>query len=80
MTAPDVGDPGPPIELRYDAVQRREPCGDQVSCVGGPEEPLGAVEQRVIMLVPPDPAAASERGSDFGLIAGDRHRDLKRAR
>jgi hypothetical protein len=80
VAAPDVRDPGPGVEFRVDAVERREPFADQAGRVAGSEEPGGATEQRGRMLIPADPAAVAEglgqpgpdlRGRGEGLEATD---------
>ena len=54
MAAADVGDARAALELRDDAVERRQPAADQVGVVAGPEEALAALEDVVDVLVPAD--------------------------
>ncbi len=61
MAAADVGDARAGAQLRLDAVERRDPRVDEVGDVAGAEEALGALEQRVVVLVPADAGAGAER-------------------
>ena len=49
----------PALELLLHALERRDPLGDEVGLVAGAEEPLGAAEQAVVVLVPAHALAAS---------------------
>ena len=60
MTAPDVGHRRAGRQLVHDAVKRWQPGGDQVVDVAGPEEPLGAVEQVRVVLVPAESGSGAE--------------------
>ena len=51
----------PASSFALHAVERRDPLRDQVGPVAGPEEPLGAAEQAVVVLVPAHAVAAAER-------------------
>ncbi|MNT66701.1 hypothetical protein D3C72_2047840 [compost metagenome] len=68
------------LEPRLHAVQRGNPFRNQVRRVARPEEALGAVEQRGIVLVPAQPAAVAENIDHLRDGAELRHRDLERAR
>jgi len=54
VAAADVGHLGAPFELLQDAFERREPGGDEVGVVAGPEETLAAGEDVVAVLMPAD--------------------------
>ena len=69
MAAADVGDLGAALELRPRRRQRRDPLGHEVRLVAGAEEPLGAAEQAVVVLVPAHPLAAPERLRDLSSSA-----------
>src|SRR6185503_17931767 len=58
--AADVGDFGAPLELLFDALERRDPGSDQVADVTGAEKTLGAFEQTVVVLTPLGAAALAE--------------------
>ena len=74
VAAADVGDARARQQLRLDAVERRDPRLHEVRAVAGPEEPLAAFEQRVVVLVPADAGPAAERLGDLRLVAhGGRH-------
>jgi prophage antirepressor-like protein len=64
VPAADVGDRAAVLELRDDAVKRRQPGRHQVRVVAGPEEPLAALEDVVRVLVPADAAAGARRLGD----------------
>ena len=63
VAAADVGHRRAALELLDDAVERRQPLGDQVGVVPGPEEPLAAVVHVVDVLVPADAVAAARAAS-----------------
>ena len=75
MSASDVGDASAGLELGDDPVERRHPGCDELADVGGPEEPLGADEQVVVVLVPSDALAGAEAGGQRGLVLVDRRGD-----
>ncbi len=68
MAAPDVGDQRSRLQAILDAVEGGDPRGGQVGHVARPEEPLGAHEQIVVVLVPADPAARPEGGPHRVLV------------
>ena len=69
--AADVGDARAAAELLLHAVERRNPVGDEVRVVAGPEEALDADEEVGVVLVPADAAAAREA---LGHLAVGPHR------
>ena len=71
---------GPRSSFSCTALERRDPRADQVGGIAGPEEPLGAREQIVVMLVPADAVAAAERAHDLLLILDEGGRTLERPR
>ena len=77
MTAADVGDPRARMQLRLDALERRDPGAHQVRVVARPEEPLGALEQAVMVLVPADALAAAERLADLRPVVHGRRDELE---
>ena len=52
VPAADIGDDGAGLQLGLHALQGWNPLGDQVGAVARPEEPLGALEQRLPVFVP----------------------------
>ena len=72
MPAADVGDLGTALQLLLDAVERRDPLGDEVRLVARAEEALGAAEQAMVVLVPAHAAAAAEGLEDLVLIGVQR--------
>ena len=80
MAAPDVGDPGTGAELGLDTVEGREPAGDQIGGVPGPEEALTAREHPLVVLVPSDARTGAKRLDDLLLRPQRAERELKRAR
>jgi hypothetical protein len=74
VPAADVGDGRAGPQLVDHAVERRQPLGDQVGGVAGPEEPLDPGEQPRVVGVPADPGAGAERVDDqvvVGVAGGD---------
>jgi hypothetical protein len=69
----------PRVELGRNAVEGREPVGDQVGGVPGPEEALAAREHLVVVFVPADARAAAERLGDLVLRPQRAERELERA-
>ncbi len=65
VPAADVGDLRAALQLLLDSVQGRNPLGDEVRAVAGPEESLGATEQAMVVLVPTHPLAAAKRLDDL---------------
>jgi hypothetical protein len=61
-------------------VERRNPRGDQVGGIPGTEEPLGADEQVVVVLMPADPGARLEHAGDLLFVFDQRGGELERAR
>ena len=59
VAAADVGDARPGLQLRLDAVEGRDPLGDEVGVVAGTEERLAADEHVVVVLVPPHARAGA---------------------
>src|SRR5271154_2802192 len=74
MAAADIGDLGTAFELLLHSIQSRNPLGDQVGAVAGPEESLGPAEQAVIVLVPTH-ALAAAKGVDNLILVGVQGRD-----
>ena len=64
MSAADVGDPSPGLELGDDAVERGQPGVDEVRDVAGLEEPFGPDEQAGVVLVPAEAVAGAEPVGD----------------
>ena len=79
MAAADVGDARAALELLDDAVERRQPRADQVGVVAGPEEPLAAVVDVVVVLVPADAGAAADGLGDARRVEHRAERDLEEA-
>ena len=52
MAAADVGHLGAGLQAGFHAVERGNPACHQVERVAGPEEPLGPVKERGVVLVP----------------------------
>ena len=67
VAAAEVGDRGAALELGLDAVQRRDPLGQQVHQVPRPEEPLAAGEDVLVVLAPAVPGPGAERLLDVVL-------------
>src|SRR5206468_79287 len=61
VSAADVGDPAAVGEPVGHTGQGRDPLGGEAGGVAGPEEPLGALEDGRILLVPRDAGAGAER-------------------
>ena len=61
MSAANVGHRRTALELRRHAVERRQPFGDKVVTIAGPEEPFGATEQAAMVLMPADTTPGAER-------------------
>ena len=80
MAAADVGDQRAALELVDDAVERRQPLGDQVRVVAGPEEPLAALVHVVDVLVPAEPVAAARLLDDLRRVDHRAERDLEEPR
>jgi hypothetical protein len=80
VTAADVGDARARLELLDDAVERGQPRRDEVARVARAEEPLRALEQAVVVLVPSDAGAAAERLGDLGLVVDDGGDELEEPR
>ena len=74
MPAADVGHLGARFELLLHPLQRRYPLGHQMGAVARTEEPLGAAEQAVVVLVPAHALAAAEGLEDL-LFIGVQRRD-----
>ena len=79
MAAADVGDARAALQLRLDAVERRDPGADQVAEVARAKEALGAVEQDRILVAPVEPAAGAEGLRDARLGLHRRGDHLERA-
>ena len=79
MAAADVGDLRAALELFDHAVERRQPLGDQVGAVAGPEEPLDAAEQAVAVLAPVQALAALEGFGELRLVVIDRRQQAEAA-
>jgi hypothetical protein len=60
VPAADVGDPAAGGEPAGHAGQGRDPLGGEAGGVAGAEEPLGALEDRGVLLVPGDAGAGAE--------------------
>jgi hypothetical protein len=60
VAAADVGHQRAALQLLHDAVERRQPGGEQVGVVAGSEEALAAV-QHVVVVLPPAEAGAALR-------------------
>ena len=74
VPAADVGDDRAELELRRDAVQRRQPGADKIVMISNPEEASGRAEQTLRLVAPADAFARSKRGLDFRLVVQhDRH-------
>ena len=80
MAAADVGDAGASLEPLDDAVERRQPGADEVRVVAGPEEPLAAVVDVVVVLVPADADAAAGGLGDLRRVEHRAERDLEEPR
>ena len=77
MAAADVGDAGAALQVLDDAVERGQPGRDEVRVVAGPEEPLAAVVDVVVVLVPADSGAAACGVGDPRRIEHRAERDLE---
>ena len=78
MAATDVCHPGACLEACLDAFQRRKPAADQIGRLTGPEEALGPVKQRGVVLMPAQARTCSHRLHHLGNRLELRHCDLKR--
>jgi hypothetical protein len=66
LAAADVGDfRAVPLEERFDTVECGNPLVDQMRRVARTKEPLGALEQRRMMLMPSDSEARAEGCFEF---------------
>ena len=74
MAAADVGHLGTAFELLLHTLERRDPLRHEVRAVAGPEEPLGAAEQPVVVLVPAHSLTTAERLED-AILVGIQRRD-----
>ena len=77
VAAADVGDAGAALQPLDDAVERRQPRADQVRVVAGPEEPLAALVDVVVVLVPADAEAAAGGLGDLRGVEHGPERDLE---
>ena len=80
VAAAEVGDGGAALELGLDAVQRRDPLGQQVHQVPRAEEPLAAGEDVLVVLAPAVPGPGAERLLDVVLRLEGAERELVGAR
>ena len=80
MAAADVGDPRAPLELCDDAVERGQPRVDEVGVVAGAEEPLAAVVDVLVVLVPADARAGAGGVGDLRRVQDGAERVLKQPR
>jgi hypothetical protein len=78
VAAAEVGHARTGLELGLDALERRDPLRDDVGDVARPEEPLGALEEVVVVFVPAEALAGAEALGDVGLILDERARELER--
>ena len=74
----NVRDLGAAFEFLAHAVERRDPLGDEMGLVAGAEEPFGAAEEAVVVLVPPHPFARPERLGDLLPVGVERLDQLER--
>ena len=79
VPAADVGDQRAGPQLLLDPVERGDPGRHQVRRVPGPEEPLAAVEDVRVLLVPAHAGAGAERLLDPRLGPQRAERELERA-
>ena len=79
MPAADIGHARARRELLHDTVERRQPRLDEVGEIAGPEEPFGAREQIVIVLVPAEALARAKALGDLRLVLDHRRQQLKGA-
>ena len=80
MAAAEVGHPRTALQLGLHAVECRDPLGEQVHEVAGPEEPLAAGEDVLVVLVPAVAGAGPEGVLDLGERLQRAQRQLERAR
>ena len=80
MATADVGDAGPALEPLDDAVERGQPRLDEVGVVAGAEEPLAALVDVVVVLVPAEPVALTSRLGDALRVDDGAERDLEEPR
>ena len=80
VAAADVGHPRARPQLLDDAVERGQPRVHQVREIAGAEEPLGPLEQVVVVLVPAHALAGPEALGDVGLVLDERRKQLEGAR
>ena len=76
VAAAEVGDGRAALELGLDAVQRRDPLGQQVHQVPRAEEPLAAGEDVLVVLTPAVPGPGAERLLDVVLRLEGAEREL----
>src|SRR3546814_13994608 len=69
VAAADVGHPGAALQLVDDAVQRRQPLGDEMRLVAGAEEPLDPAEEAVAVIAPAQAAPVLKASVSFGSSA-----------
>jgi hypothetical protein len=79
VAAADVGDPRPRLEPCLDPVKGRDPRLDQVGRVAGAEEPLGALPEVGVVLVPAEAVAGADGLGDPRLVLAGRGGDLEGA-
>jgi hypothetical protein len=68
VAAADVRHPTAALELLLDALERRDPVAHEMRPVARPEEALGAMEEPVVVFVPTQAAARSERLGEFSAV------------
>ena len=68
MPAADVRHCGSGFELGHDALERRQPAGDQMGSVAGPEEALRSREQTGMMVAPGEGAVTAHGGDELVLV------------
>ena len=80
VPAADIRHQRASTELRHDAVERRQPCIDEVGVVTRAKKPLGAVEESMVVLVPAHATPGLEGLGDFRLVPEHRGDDVEGAR
>ena len=80
VTAANVGDPGAPLELCDDAVERGQPRVDEIGVVARAKEPLAALVDVMVVLVPADARARAGGVGDAGRVQHRAERVLEQPR
>ena len=79
MAAANVRDLRAALELFEHAVERRQPCADEIGAVSGPEEPVDAARHAVAVIAPVQALAALEGFGEPRLVVIDRRQQAEAA-